>query len=78
MNTCELQQLRTLQQMLHSELRERDRLINQIDRRRRQAMRDAIEWAEAERRAKADQANDDAAAGDGGNALACPDASEAQ
>lgn len=46
-----VQQLRLLQQLLHDETRERDRLVNQIDRRRRQAMRDAIEVAEAKQRA---------------------------
>jgi|GEM_PF-4852390 len=51
MTGYELQQLRSLQQLLHDETRERDRLVNQIDRRRRQAMRDAIEIAEANERA---------------------------
>ncbi|MEO7914551.1 MAG: hypothetical protein ABIR23_04180 [Novosphingobium sp.] len=46
-------QLRMLQQSLHDETRERDRLVSQFDRRRRQAMRDTIEWAEAKRRAGA-------------------------
>jgi hypothetical protein len=58
MNHRDMHQLEKLQQMLHAETRERDRLINQIDKRRRQAMRDAIEWADAERRAKAAEASD--------------------
>ena len=41
----ELGQLRLLQIMLHEEMRERDRIINQLHRTRRQAMRDAIEFA---------------------------------
>jgi hypothetical protein len=42
--------LRTLQLSLHEETKERDRIINQLDRRRRNAMRDAIELAEEARR----------------------------
>ena len=49
----ELGGLRMLQQLLHDETKERDRLVNQIDRRRRLAMRDAIELAEAKQRAGA-------------------------
>lgn len=39
-------QLRQLQTMLHQELMERDRIINQLQRSRRQAMFDALEIAE--------------------------------
>ena len=42
-----------LQQLLHDERKERDRIINQLERRRRNAMRDAIERAEEARRAEA-------------------------
>lgn len=51
MSGYDAQRLRLLQQLLHDETRERDRLVNQLDRRRRQAMRDAIELAEARQRA---------------------------
>jgi len=44
-------QLRHLQMMLQHELAERDRLINQLKRSRRQAMIDAIEFAELAARA---------------------------
>jgi hypothetical protein len=44
---------RMLQQSLHDERKERDRIINQLERRRRNAMRDAIERAEEARRALA-------------------------
>lgn len=44
---------RELQQLLHDERKERDRIINQLERRRRNAMRDAIERAEEGRRAEA-------------------------
>lgn len=44
---------RMLQQLLHDERKERDRIINQFERRRRNAMRDAIEQAEEARRAEA-------------------------
>jgi hypothetical protein len=54
--------LRLLQQLLHDETKERDRLVNLFDRRRRQAMRDVIEWDEAMQRAAAAGAN--AALGD--------------
>lgn len=47
----DVEHLQLLQQMLHDEARERDRLVNQLDRRRRQAMRDAIEESEAKQRA---------------------------
>lgn len=39
--------LRMLEQMMFELARERDRIVNQIERRRRQAMRDAIEKAQA-------------------------------
>lgn len=52
-DSCELGGLRMLQQLLHDETKERDRLVNQLDRRRRLAMRDAIELAEAKQRAAA-------------------------
>ena len=42
----ELHQLQRLQAMLHAEMIERDRIINQLHRTRRQAMRDAVEQAE--------------------------------
>ncbi|RYD84422.1 MAG: hypothetical protein EOP84_05545 [Verrucomicrobiaceae bacterium] len=42
----ELGQFRLMQNMLHEEMQERDRIINQLHRSRRQAMRDAIEFAE--------------------------------
>lgn len=45
--------LRMLRQDLDLQTRERDRIINQIDRRRREAMRAAIERSEAHRRARA-------------------------
>ena len=45
--------LRRLDEIIHVQSRERDRLINQLDRRRRQASRDTIEWAEAKVRAEA-------------------------
>jgi hypothetical protein len=44
---------RMLQQSLHDERKERDRIINQLERRRRNAMRDAVERAEEARRAAA-------------------------
>lgn len=44
---------RMLQQSLHDERKERERIINQLERRRRNAMRDAIERAEEARRALA-------------------------
>lgn len=46
----DLEMLRMLQQLLHDEAKERDRIINQFERRRRNAMRDAIELAEERRR----------------------------
>lgn len=57
MNMRELRDRQMLQQLLHAETRERDRLVNQLDKRRRQAMRDAIEWADAERRAREAEAS---------------------
>ena len=42
----ELSQLRLLQIMLQEEMQERDRIINQLRRSRRQAMRDAIDFAQ--------------------------------
>lgn len=47
----DLTSLRLLQQLLHDETKERDRLVNLRDRRRRLAARDVIEWAEAKERA---------------------------
>lgn len=47
----DLAQLRQLQVYEHEEVRERDRIVNQFERRRRQAMRHAIEMIEARRRA---------------------------
>jgi hypothetical protein len=47
-------QLRQLQMLVHQEMMERDRLINQLKRTRRQAMRDAIECAELASRAAGD------------------------
>jgi hypothetical protein len=47
----ELENIRLLQQIRHNEAKERDRLFNQLSRRRRQAMRDAILAAEDQRRA---------------------------
>jgi hypothetical protein len=66
-------QLRQLQMMLQQELAERDRLINQLKRSRRQAMIDAIEFAELEARraASAPLAN---AAEPGAPLLECEDA----
>lgn len=46
-------QLRQLEAALHETMRERDRIINQIERRRQQALRDAIALAEERRRARA-------------------------
>ena len=51
---CDHYQLRQLQMMLQQELAERDRLINQFKRSRRQAMIDAIEFAELEARRSGD------------------------
>ena len=52
MSAQDARHLHLLEQMLSDQTKERDRIINQIDRRRRQAMRDAIEQAEACRRAE--------------------------
>lgn len=51
MGKQDLALLRQLQVYEHEEMRERDRIINQFERRRRQAMRHAIEMIEARRRA---------------------------
>jgi hypothetical protein len=51
----DIETLRMLQQLLHDERKERDRIINQLERRRRNAMRDAIELAEEARRKQAFQ-----------------------
>lgn len=48
----QIETLRLLQAALHEEAKERDRIINQLERRRRNAMRDAIELAEEARRAE--------------------------
>jgi multidrug resistance efflux pump len=42
------EQMMLLQTMLHREMKELDRAINQLERRRRLAMLDAVERAEAE------------------------------
>lgn len=47
----ELHLLRLFQTHEHEEVRERDRIINQFERRRRQAVWDAVELTEARRRA---------------------------
>lgn len=47
MQLVESTHLRILEQMMFDLTKERDRIVNQIDRRRRHAMRDAIEKAEA-------------------------------
>ena len=47
----DLARLRQLQVYEHEEVRERDRIVNQFERRRRQAMRHAIEMVEVRRRA---------------------------
>lgn len=47
----DLAQLRQLQLYEHEEVRERDRIVNQLERRRRLVMRHAIEMVEARRRA---------------------------
>jgi hypothetical protein len=52
-STPDIEQSRKLQQLMHDERKERDRIINQLERRRRNAMRDAIERAEESRRAEA-------------------------
>lgn len=46
MSHKEIMHLRLLEQMVIDLTKERDRIVNQIDRRRRQAMRDAIEKAQ--------------------------------
>jgi hypothetical protein len=51
----DIETLRMLQQLLQDERKERDRIINQLERRRRNAMRDAIELAEEARRKQAFQ-----------------------
>jgi hypothetical protein len=51
MNQDDLAQLRQFQVYEHEEVRERDRIVNQFERRRRVAMRHAIELVEARRRA---------------------------
>jgi hypothetical protein len=51
----DIETLRMLQQLLHDERKERDRIINQLEQRRRNAMRDAIELAEEARRKQAFQ-----------------------
>lgn len=61
--------LRLLEQMLVDQAKERDRIINQIDRRRRQAMRDAIEQAEARHRAEREGKAEGHAAVIDGNSL---------
>lgn len=47
----EIEELRMLQQSLHSETRERDRLLNQLKRRRSQDLRDALLISEEKRQA---------------------------
>lgn len=44
-------QITLLQGSLHEEMRERDRIVRQIDRTRREVMRDAVDMAEAQHRA---------------------------
>lgn len=51
MHSNDLAQLGQLQMYEHEEVRERDRIVNQFERRRQVAMRHAVEMVEARRRA---------------------------
>jgi hypothetical protein len=78
----EIEMSRKLQQLMHDERKERDRIINQLERRRRNAMRDAIEQAEESRRAEAfrrlcaDRASNTTATGHAPKLITCDHADE--
>lgn len=81
-SSSDVEMSRKLQQLMHDERKERDRIINQLERRRRNAMRDAIEQAEESRRAEAfrrlcsDHASNTAGTGHAPKLITCDHADE--